>query len=62
VRIVDSDLRDGNKYRDEIYDLEMSREIGVRTTVSLAGHHLSRSGDLDEYDANWVSLGLQVNF
>ena len=62
VRIVDSDLRDGNKYRDEIYDLEMSREIGVRTTASLAGHHLSRSGDLDEYDANWVSLGLQVNF
>lgn len=60
--IVDADLRDGSQYRDETYDLTLSRELGSRTTVSLAGHHLSRSGDLEEYDANWVSLGLRMTF
>lgn len=60
--IVDADLRDGGDYRDEFYDLTLSRELGSRTTVSLAGHHLGRSGDLDEYDANWVSVGLRMTF
>ena len=46
----------------QLYDLSVSRELGSRTTVSLTGHHLSRSGDLEEYDANWVSLGLQMTF
>jgi len=30
--------------------------------VSLTGHRLSRSGDIDEYDANWVSVGLLMSF
>lgn len=62
VGLVDADLREGGSYRDELYDLSVSRELGSRTTVSLNGHHLSRSGDLDEYDANWVSLGLKMTF
>ena len=60
--VVDADLRDGGSYRDQQYDLRIARELGARTTVSLTGHHLSRSGDLDEYDANWVSLGLRMTF
>lgn len=60
--LVDSDLREGGSYRDEIYTLMLTREIGMRTTLSLSGHHLSRTGDLEEYDANWVSLGLQMTF
>lgn len=60
--IVDADLRDGGSYRDQLYDLRVAREIGSRTTVALTGYHLRRSGDLDEYDANWVSLGLQMTF
>jgi hypothetical protein len=28
----------------------------------LAGYHLERSGDLQDYDSNWVSLGLQMTF
>ena len=60
--LVDADLREGGSYRDQLYDVTVAREIGSRTTVSLNGHHLSRSGDLDEYDANWVSLGLKMTF
>lgn len=60
--IIDADLREGGSYRDTLYDLQVQRQIGTSTTVSLTGHHLSRSGDLEEYDANWVSLGLQMTF
>lgn len=60
--IVAADLRDGGTYRDQRYDLSVSREVGARTTLSLAGHHLSRSGDLDVYDANWVSAGVLMTF
>jgi uncharacterized protein (PEP-CTERM system associated) len=60
--IVDGDLREGGSYRDQLYDLRLAHELGARTTLSLTGHHLSRSGDLDEYDANWVGLGLRMTF
>lgn len=62
VGIIDADLREGGSYSDRLVDLRVGREIGSRATVSLTGHHLSRSGDLDEYDANWVSVGLQMTF
>jgi uncharacterized protein (PEP-CTERM system associated) len=62
VGIVETDLRDGGSFRDQQYDLRLSREIGARTSVSLAGHHLRRGGDIDEYDANWVSIGMQMTF
>jgi len=60
--IVDGELRDGVAYRDQLYDLSVSRELGARTRLSLTGHHLSRSGDTDDYDANWVSLGVVMTF
>jgi uncharacterized protein (PEP-CTERM system associated) len=60
--IIDADLREGGSYRDQLYDASVSREIGSRTVVSLTGHHLERSGDFDEYDANWVSVGLLMTF
>jgi uncharacterized protein (PEP-CTERM system associated) len=60
--LVRGDVREGGEYRDSAYDLRLSREIGSSTTVSLTLHRLSRSGDLDEYDANWVSLGLLMTF
>lgn len=60
--LVDSELREGGDYRDVVYDLRLARQIGQRTSVSLTGHRLSRSGDIDEYDANWVSVGLLMSF
>ncbi len=60
--LVKADLREGSSYDEDLYRISLSREIGQRTALVLAGYHLERSGELQDYDANWVSLGLQMTF
>ena len=56
------DLREGESYDEDLYRISLSRELGQRSTLVLAGYHVERSGELQDYDANWVSLGLQMTF
>jgi uncharacterized protein (PEP-CTERM system associated) len=60
--VMKADLREGGSFDEDLYRISLSRELGQRTELVLAGYHLERSGDLQNYDSNWVSLGLQMTF
>lgn len=62
ANLLKADVREGGSYDEQAYRISVSRQVGQRTALFLAADHVERSGDLQDYDANWVSLGLQMTF
>lgn len=53
----DTDLRDGQEFRDINFRIELNRQVSQRIKVALSAHRIQRTGDLD-YDANVATLSL----
>jgi len=62
ARLTDADLRVNESYRDALYQLRLSRQLGPRTTMNATGTYLHRTGNPLEYDATWVSAGVLMTF
>jgi uncharacterized protein (PEP-CTERM system associated) len=60
--ISDNELREGDSYKQYDYSLTFARQVGSRTEVTLSGNRTERTGGFSEYDANWVELGIQMEF
>ncbi|HEU4627858.1 MAG TPA: hypothetical protein VFS52_24110, partial [Steroidobacteraceae bacterium] len=59
---TDSQLREGGSYTDRTYALSLLRQIGNKTHLTLTGNRIDRTGISSAYTANWVLLGIEVNF
>ncbi len=59
---VDTQLREGDSYKDHNYALSLVRQIGTKTQLTLTGNRIDRTGGGRPYAANWVLLGIEVNF
>ena len=62
VGYADSHLREGDAYQDKTYSLRMRRQIGNKTQLTLTGNRIERTGGTQPYTANWVLLGIEMNF
>jgi hypothetical protein len=59
---IDTQLREGDAYKDHNYALSLVRQIGNKTQLTLTGNRIDRTGGAQPYAANWVLLGIEVNF
>lgn len=62
VGYTDTQLREGGAYTDRSYALSLTRLIGTKTQLTLTGNRIERTGATQPYTANWVLLGIEVNF
>jgi hypothetical protein len=59
---TDTELREGGAYADRSYAVSLVRLIGTKTQLTLTGNRIERTGATQPYTANWVLLGIEVNF
>src|SRR5262249_5105191 len=59
---ADDRLRDGSQYKDKRYTARLSRQLGIRTTLTLSADHSERTQTLQGYKANLVILSINMAF
>jgi uncharacterized protein (PEP-CTERM system associated) len=60
-RIDETELNDGSEYRENMYRLELVRDLGQNVAVTLGGYRTKRSGNVS-YTANWVTLAVTARY